>query len=401
MKAKLIKNNLPQKWNQVNLGKVGSVLTGGTPRTGTPEYWGGSILWMSSGEVNQRRVYDTEKRITEAGLKSSNATLLPKGAVMVALAGQGKTRGKVAVLEVESTCNQSLAAIIPNTDELTSDFLFYSLERRYQELRNISGGEGRAGLNLRLIKEVKIQLPPLAEQKKIAEILRVVDDEITKIEEIISSTEKLKKGLMQKFFINSIKNKVGILGHYLIEKPSYGINAPAVNYSETLPTYIRITDISEQGRFISENKKSVDHKDYQNYLLREGDFLFARTGASVGKTYLYDPKDGPLVFAGFLIKVKTDQEKLLPKYLSYFTQTSRYWSWVRTTSMRSGQPGVNGNEYSRMPIPVPSIKEQEKVILILSSIDEKIFLNQKLKENLIHLKKGLMQDLLTGKVRTI
>lgn len=400
MKAKLIKNNLPPKWNRVNLGEVGSVLTGGTPRTGTPEYWGGSILWMSSGEVNQRRVYDTEKRITEAGLKSSNATLLPKGAVMVALAGQGKTRGKVAVLEVESTCNQSLAAIIPNKDELISDFLFYSLERRYQELRNISGGEGRAGLNLRLIKEVKIELPPLPEQKKIAEILRVVDDEITKTEEIISSTEKLKKGLMQKFFINSIKNEVGILGHYLIEKPSYGINAPAVNYSETLPTYIRITDISDQGRFISENKKSVDHKDYQNYLLQEGDFLFARTGASVGKTYLYDPKDGPLVFAGFLIKVKTDQEKLLPKYLSYFTQTSRYWSWVRTTSMRSGQPGVNGNEYSRMPIPVPSIKEQEKVILILSSIDEKIFLNQKLKENLIHLKKGLMSNLLTGKVRT-
>ena len=89
----------------------------------------------------------------------------------------------------------------------------------------------------------------------------------------------------------------------LLEQPKYGINAPAVKYDASLPTYIRITDIDEYGNFIDDNKVSVDREDYKQYILEENDFLFARTGASVGKTYLYNKKDGVLVFAGYLIKV--------------------------------------------------------------------------------------------------
>jgi len=143
--------------------------------------------------------------------------------------------------------------------------------------------------------------------------------------------------------------RVDKLGDLCEVKGEYGINAPSVLFSERLPTYLRITDIDDDGKFKKENKTSVDSSDYKNYLLKTNDIVFARTGATVGKTYLYDSKDGELVFAGFLIRFRPKEEELLPRYLKFYTDSVKYWNWVRINSMRSGQTGINGREYSRMP----------------------------------------------------
>jgi type I restriction enzyme S subunit len=182
-------------WNYKQIDDVANVLTGGTPKTSTKEFWNGNINWMSSGEVNLRRVKNTEKKITQKGMDGSNATLLPVGTVMVALAGQGKTRGKVAILEIETTCNQSLAGIIADKESIHNEFLFYNLEYRYQELRNVSGGEGRAGLNLKLIKNFKVPIPPLETQKKISRTLTSIDNRVDKNNLLRDKLVKLKKGL--------------------------------------------------------------------------------------------------------------------------------------------------------------------------------------------------------------
>ncbi|MDD4029704.1 MAG: restriction endonuclease subunit S [Caldisericia bacterium] len=184
-----------KNWDFKKIDDVATVLTGGTPRTSTKEFWDGDINWMSSGEVNLRRVKNTEKKITQKGLDGSNATLLPTGTVMVALAGQGKTRGKVAILEIETTCNQSLAGIIANKESIHNEFLFYNLEYRYQELRNVSGGEGRAGLNLKLIKNFKVPVPPIETQKKISNTLASIDNRMNKNNLLKDKLVKLKKGL--------------------------------------------------------------------------------------------------------------------------------------------------------------------------------------------------------------
>ena len=190
------------------------------------------------------------------------------------------------------------------------------------------------------------------------------------------------------------------LGECLKQNPEYGINAPAVVYSDSLPAYIRITDISEDGKFLQDNKASVNHFFADNYYLDEGDLVFARTGASVGKTYLYDPADGKFVFAGFLIRVKVNPEKLNSKYLESFTRTQSYWNWVRVMSMRSGQPGINGNKYKQLPIPLPPTKaEQTAIAHILSDMGAEI---EKLEQKLIKyrmIKQGMMQELLTGRIR--
>lgn len=179
----------------------------------------------------------------------------------------------------------------------------------------------------------------------------------------------------------------------------YGINAAAVDYSENLPTYIRITDIDNDGNFDHKGKKSVDDVNAGKYLVEAGDILFARTGATVGKTYLHTSNNGNLVFAGFLIRFRTNPDKLLPYYLKLFTSTQRYWDWVKVVSMRSGQPGINGTEYCLLPLLLPPLPQQTKIAAILSTWDETIQKTQALIAQLKVRNKGLAQQLLTGKKR--
>jgi type I restriction enzyme S subunit len=188
------------------------------------------------------------------------------------------------------------------------------------------------------------------------------------------------------------------LGKLLKRMPSYGINAPAIPYDSRFPTYLRITDITEDGRFAEATKVSVDHPAAASFMLERGDIVFARTGASVGKSYLYNLSDGTLIFAGFLIRVSPDFQCLDPDYLSYFVQTKHYWSWILTNSMRSGQPGVNGREYASLPIPLPPTKaEQEAIAKALSDADALIESLEQLIAKKRNIKQGAMQELLRAK----
>ena len=193
---------------------------------------------------------------------------------------------------------------------------------------------------------------------------------------------------------------VHTLRRCLSAQPDYGINAPAVPFSDRLPAYIRITDITEDGRFSPEKPVSVKRADADRYYLNDDDIVFARTGASVGKSYLYKPNDGKLVFAGFLIRVNPDAAKLVPAYLAGYVTTGAYWNWVRLMSMRSGQPGINGKEYGQLPIPLPpTLDEQRAIAGALSDVDALIGALDKLIAKKRDLKRAAMQQLLTGQTR--
>jgi len=189
------------------------------------------------------------------------------------------------------------------------------------------------------------------------------------------------------------------LGDLCYNQGDYGLNAPATDYSVDLPTYLRITDIDDNGKFIHVDKKSVDSISTENYYLKKGDIVFARTGATVGKTYLYDKRDGKLVYAGFLIKFSPNPTKLLSYYLKVHTETQNYKNWVSVTSQRSGQPGINATEYCSFRIATPPIKEQKQICSILQLWDTAIEKQSELIEKLTLRKRALMQQLLTGKKR--
>ncbi|GHD40584.1 type I restriction enzyme, S subunit [Marinobacter persicus] len=193
--------------------------------------------------------------------------------------------------------------------------------------------------------------------------------------------------------------EVAPLGDCLVTRPGYGINAAAAPYSDKLPTYIRITDISEEGRFKPSPAVSVRSELAKHYYLSANDIVFARTGASVGKSYLYRTDDGPLVYAGFLIRVTPDQLKLNSDFLAAYVTTGHYWQWVRLMSMRSGQPGINGAEYSRLPVPLPSLDEQRAIATALSDVDALLEELDRLIAKKRDIKQAAMQQLLSGETR--
>ena len=184
-------------YKKISIGDLAEICSGATPSTSVSEYWNGDIRWMNSGELNLKRVHEVEGRITRQGLLNSGTKLLPKKCVLVGLAGQGKTRGTVALNYVSLCTNQSIAAILPN-EQYKPEYLFWNLENRYKELRKISSGDGaRGGLNLNLIKGIIVYLPPLSEQIRIAEILSAIDRKIYLLEQELNQWQQKKKALMQ------------------------------------------------------------------------------------------------------------------------------------------------------------------------------------------------------------
>ncbi|MCY3003122.1 MAG: restriction endonuclease subunit S, partial [Planctomycetota bacterium] len=185
------------EWEVKKVGEFADCTAGGTPSTRIASYWGGSIRWMSSGELNLKRVDEVEGRITEAGLHNSSATMLPAKCVLIGLAGQGKTRGTVAMNFVELCTNQSIAAVLPSS-AFVPEYLYYNLDARYEELREMStGAGGRGGLNLTIIKSVGVPFPTRPEQTAIAEVLTEMDAELAALEQRREKTRALKQAMMQ------------------------------------------------------------------------------------------------------------------------------------------------------------------------------------------------------------
>ena len=182
-------------------------------------------------------------------------------------------------------------------------------------------------------------------------------------------------------------------------KGDYGINAAAVEFDADLPAYLRITDIDDDGNFNSEKKKSVDNINSDNFYLNKNDLVFVRTGATVGKSYLYNENDGRLVFAGFLIRFRIDTSKANDYFLWSYTKSKPYWDWVKAISTRSGQPGINSSEYSSLNLPIPPLPEQQKIASILSTWDMAIDTCKGIIDNLKKRNSGLTQQLLSGKTR--
>ena len=193
------------KWETRAIGDFTECLAGGTPNTRVHEYWNGAIRWMSSGELNKKWITDVVGRITDKGLRESSATIVPKRCVLIGLAGQGKTRGTVAMNLVDLCTNQSIAAVLPNRS-FVPEYLYFNLDDRYEELRGMSTGDGgRGGLNLKIIRSICVPLPGIEEQSAIATVLSDMDAEIAALERRLDKTRVIKQGMMEQLLTGSIR----------------------------------------------------------------------------------------------------------------------------------------------------------------------------------------------------
>ncbi len=409
-KPKIRFKGFTDPWEQRKLGDVlDDMYNGQTPSRNKCEYWDGNISWLSSGELNRGTVYDSIETITEEGQKAANLRIVPKGTFVMAITGleAAGTRGNCALLGFDTTLNQSCMALFPKKDLLTSEFLFQWYRKVGEEYGlNYTQGTKQQSYNAELIKILPITVPKLDEQKKIAEHLSNLDNLITLHQRKCDEMKTLKKFMLQKMFPQNGQSVPEIrfagftdpweqrkLGE-IASSFEYGLNAAAKEYDGE-NKYIRITDIDDNTHeFLTDGLTSpdVDLNGAENYKLAEGDILFARTGASVGKSYIYRDSDGLVYYAGFLIRARI-KEEYDAEFVFQNTLTDKYNKYIAVTSQRSGQPGVNAQEYSEFEIQVPEKNEQTKIGAYFSNLDHLITLHQRKCNELQTIKKFMLQNL--------
>lgn len=189
-------------WEQRKIADVAEIITGGTPSTRIVEYWNPpEVPWLSSGKVHKKYITSTDTMISRKGYENSSATMVRENSVLIALAGQGKTRGTVAINRIPLSTNQSIAAMT-FSDDIDPDYVFSNLENRYEELRSISSGDGsRGGLNKKLVGDVTIPCPTLLEQNAIGTLFRVLNELITLHQRKLNQLKMMKKFMLQNLFI--------------------------------------------------------------------------------------------------------------------------------------------------------------------------------------------------------
>jgi type I restriction enzyme S subunit len=200
---------IPKTWQITTIGEKCEVGTGGTPSRKHHEYFNGRIPWVKSTEVDYNIITKTEEHITELGLQNSNAKVYPAGTLIIAMYGQGVTRGKCAILGIDAAVNQACAAITPKEpDCLHIPYLYYWCQFKYEQIRSLAQGANQSNLNLSLIRSIKIALPPVLEQQEIAETLYTIDEKLEIDKKEKEKLEKIKQSLMDLLLAGKIRVKV-------------------------------------------------------------------------------------------------------------------------------------------------------------------------------------------------
>ena len=391
-------------WVQYKLSDIAEIIGGGTPDTNDPTYWNGDIEWYAPAEIGgQIFAKESVRKITKEGLKHSSARILPAHHTVLFTSRAGI--GNMAILERPAATNQGFQSLVCHND-INPYFVFSMGSNVKKKAEQVAAGSTFSEISGEKLGKLVFMFPDTDEQKAIGEYFKNLDHLITLHQRKLTKLQLLKKSMLTKMFpkdgarVPEIRFQ-GFHGEWkqcklgnLADSFEYGLNAAAKKF-DGQNKYIRITDIDDSTHeFMQSELTSPDTvlKQANNYKLHEGDILFARTGASVGKTYIYKKSDGHVYYAGFLIRAKIS-EKYFSEFVFQNTLTSNYDKYVRITSQRSGQPGVNAQEYAEFKLLVPKIEEQHKVGKFLRSIDSLITLQQRKLSKLQQIKQAMLSKL--------
>lgn len=347
-------NSINSVFPMVHLADICQTSSGGTPLSSVKAYYdGGTINWLKSGEVGKGFIYSVEQKITEAGLKNSSAKIFPINTVLVAM--YGATAGQVGLLKVESATNQAVCGILPS-DKVIPEFLYYLLTEKKDYLISLSAGGAQPNISQKIIRQLQIPLPPISVQEEIVA-------ELDSYQKIIDGARQVVENYKPTIKIDHSWDIVSLQD---VCNLSYGYTDTARDTGDT--RFIRITDIDSNGLLKSTDKKYIDmSEDSKPYLLKRGDLVVARTGATFGKTLIYD-SDEQAVYASFLIKLDF-QRVVNPNFYWIFAQSTNYWKQANNLVTGGGQPQFNANAIKQIQLPVPPLDIQKKII---SQINEEL-----------------------------
>ncbi len=395
--------NYTPAWEQRKLVDIAEIVGGGTPDTNNSNYWDGDIDWYAPAELgNNIYAESSTRKITQAGFDSCSTKMLPadKTILFTSRAGIGNT----AILRHSACTNQGFQSLVIGDADV---YFVYSMSERIKKwAEEKASGSTFLEISGRQLETMPVNLPSLVEQQAIGSFFSHLDDLITLHQRKYDKLVVFKKSMLEKMFPKDGESVPEIrfagftdpweqrkLGD-VASSFDYGLNAAATEY-DGQNKYLRITDIDDETHEFSKSDLTTPLADLAmsaDYLLKESDLLFARTGASVGKTYLYRQFDGMVYFAGFLIRARIG-EGADPEFAYQATLTDAYKKYVAITSQRSGQPGVNAQEYADYQLMLPSKTEQQQIGMTLRSLDDLITLHQRKLELLRNIKKSLLDKM--------
>lgn len=273
---------------------------------------------------------------------------------------------------------------------LDQQYLYYYLksEKCLYYIKELASGSVRDNLKLSMLKEFTIPIITLEEQRKAVMVLEQTDRLIALQERQMTVLDELVKSRFIELFISK-GYATKTVDEVSLGKGEYGAQSASTEYDPTRPRYVRITDINDDGTLNEDVVSSINPDDDEQYCLKYGDFMFARMGATVGKTYAFIT--GNQIFAGYLIRYRLNLKLINPRYLFWYTKLDGYWNWVRLNQSGAAQPGINAKKYGSLQIPVPPIELQNRFAAFVAEVDKsKLAVKQSL-EKLETLKKSLMQ----------
>lgn len=404
---------MSKQWETKKLGDITEIVGGGTPSKSNPKYWNGDIPWLTPTDVTKSRKRFIEKTslyITDAGLSKSSARLLPEGTVLMT---SRATIGECVINKVPMSTNQGFANFICR-DDVQNVFLSYFLKYKKPLFERLGSGSTFKEISKQSLKSIPVKLPSKDEQQKIASILTSVDEVIEKTEEIIEQTEKVKKGLMQELLTKGIghtkfkKTPIGeIPEEWTVQKLGDLSNRVTVGYvgsinksytDESGVPLLRTGNITHEGIYLGDIKYVTEkfHEKQKKSSLSPGDIIISRHGDS--GTAAVIPKELKESNCLNVVVVKKSEE-MNSDFIRYMFNSGIISRLLNKTKAGSVQGVINTKEISNVLVPYPSLKEQEKIVGIIRSVEEKYLVETKRLLDLKNLKKGLMQVLLTGRVR--
>lgn len=409
---------LPTQWEIARLEDVAYARGGyGFP----PEYQGETtgvfpffkVSDMNSSE-NRQFMRVANNYIGQKALSALRAKVFPSGTVIFPKIGGAVYTNKKRLLIQDSLIDNNVMGVTPLDDRhIISEFLFYYFQTI--QLRSIARVGPLPSITAHSVKELLIPLPPLPEQESITEVLSTIQEAIEAQERIIDAARELKRSLMHRLFTcgpypeecPTKETEIGeIPKHWQVlrlkeisEKPMYGYTESATS-EKVGPKFLRITDITDDGvNWAIVPYCRCNNECLGKFRLEAGDILFARTGATTGKSYLI--RNCPeAVFASYLIRVRA-KEKVMPEFLSAYFQTTQYWNQINRGKSGAAQPGVNAAKLWNLQVPIPPEAEQRVVSDSLTTIDNKIAQGVREKAALEALFRSILHSLMTGEIRAI
>lgn len=376
---------IPDDWEVKRISDFTSIITGGTPSTLRPEYWGGNIMWMSSGELNKKFVFDVEGRITTEGLLNSSTHMIPPFCVLIGLAGQGKTRGTAAYNYISLCTNQSIAAILPN-DKYDSLYLYYVVDSKYDYLRLLSSGDGgRGGLNKNLLNSLEIVFPKtIAEQRAIAEALSDIDGLIAALDKKIAKKRLIKQGAMQQLLTGK-KRLPGFTDSWVEKKLG-----EILDYEQPQPYLVVSTDYVDSGiPVLTAGKSRILGYTTEQF------GIYNKLPVIIFDDFTTDSK-----YISYPFKVKSSAMKVLSLKNNDYDLRLVYELMQQIDFPLKDHQRYWISEYSQLTISIPKDREEQTAIAtILTDMDKEIADLEAKRDKYSLLKSGMMQKLLTGQIR--